>query len=110
MRAPLASSSKVRFHFVAPILSRPFLWPELVREPGTNALNSQTVAIKLVSLPRVTVHRPDPPPMQEPREAEVSQLRFEYTTYRILAGCRQYKTLSRRVPYLVVSDPPSTSP
>ncbi len=40
---------------------------------GTNLLNSQTVAIKF-----------------EPRKSDAPQLRDEYRTYKILAGCCEY--------------------
>ena len=43
------SYSKVCLPLLSPILPRLFPQPELVLAPGTNLLNSQTVAIKFVS-------------------------------------------------------------
>ena len=94
------------FPFSSPSPAFPPTWT-LFFATGTNLLNSQTVAIKFVSphSPRCSLVVPftvlTQSPTQEPRKAEAPQLRDECRSYRILAGCRQYNALSRRMLYSV---------
>lgn len=56
---------------------------------GTNLLNSSSVAIKFVSVPRPQAQGFRLTLPKEPRKSDAPQLRDEYRTYKILVGCRK---------------------